>query len=189
MKHRRSGTDSKGDNKSEEGSEWEKRDRSVLAPVASGTVDTGERVGIDWWGIAWLTLTAHLTLSSICPTHHMIYIRLIVSSNSVVKTTSFFDARILTRAERIACRIGHTKTLRKFHIVLTIVAIDKVRHLVVNTNTVSSGIFSLLPDWARPIDHDVSSSKKQLSTHRRRAKNKYDNDKNIHLSHYLSKSI
>ena len=26
-------------------------DCSVLAPVASGTVDTGERVGVDWWSI------------------------------------------------------------------------------------------------------------------------------------------
>ena len=28
--------------------EWEKRDCSVFAPVASGTVNTGERVRVDW---------------------------------------------------------------------------------------------------------------------------------------------
>ena len=44
-------TDSEGNDKDEEGSEWEKGDCSVLAPVASGTVDTGERVGVDWWSI------------------------------------------------------------------------------------------------------------------------------------------
>ena len=72
MQFWRSGTDSEGDDKDKEGNEWEKRDCSVLSPVASGTVDTGEGVGVNRWGIVATAPATHLTSSLELPTHHVI---------------------------------------------------------------------------------------------------------------------
>ena len=67
-----SGTDSEDDDKDKEGSEWEQRDCSVLPPVASGTVDTGESVGVNRWGIVATALATHLTSPLEPCTHHVI---------------------------------------------------------------------------------------------------------------------
>ena len=40
----------------------------ILGPVASGTVDTGEVVGVDWWSIVRHTATTQLVLSVVPPT-------------------------------------------------------------------------------------------------------------------------
>ena len=68
----RGGIESECDDKDKESSEWEKGDCSVLAPVASGAVDTGEVVGVDWWGIARHTATTQLTLSVVTTAHELI---------------------------------------------------------------------------------------------------------------------
>jgi hypothetical protein len=97
MKLWRKGTYSESDDKEKEASEWDKGDRSVLAPVASGTVDTGERVGIDRWSIAWLTLTTHLTLSVVRPTHYFIGV---VWFNNKADTIVFSCTSELTRTKQ-----------------------------------------------------------------------------------------
>ena len=108
MKFMRKGTDSEGDDKDKEGSEWEKGDCSVLAPVASGTVDTGERVGVDRWGIAWLTTTTHLTLSIQFPTHSIVDEICRVDCDVEVEIMrSSSQASILTRSNNKLMSIGH----------------------------------------------------------------------------------
>ena len=62
-------TDSEYDDKGKESSDWKKGHCHVLAPVASGTVDTGEVVGVDWWSIARHTATTQLAFSVIPLTH------------------------------------------------------------------------------------------------------------------------
>ena len=62
-------TDSEYDGKDNESSHWKKGDCHVLTPVASGTVDTGEVVGVDWWSIARHTVTTQLTLSAVYIPH------------------------------------------------------------------------------------------------------------------------
>ena len=72
VEFRRGGTESECDDNDKGSSEWEKGDCSVLAPVASGAVDTGEVVGVDWWGIARHTATTQLTLSVVFTAHEFI---------------------------------------------------------------------------------------------------------------------
>ena len=68
-------TESKHDDKEKESSDWEKGDCNVLGPVASGTVDTGEGVRVDWWSIASHTATTKLALSEVFMTQKHIDFR------------------------------------------------------------------------------------------------------------------
>ena len=68
-------TDSEYDDKDKESSDWKKGDCHVPVPVASGTVDTGEVVGVDWWSMIRHTVTTQLTLSVVYTTHELIDFR------------------------------------------------------------------------------------------------------------------
>lgn len=68
----RSGTDPEHHHKDKEGSGWEERDGQVLAPVAGGTVDTSEGVGVDWRGMARYTSATHLAFPLEWSTHFLV---------------------------------------------------------------------------------------------------------------------
>ena len=92
-------TDSECDDKDKESSDWKKGDCHVLAPVASGTVDTGEVVGVDWWSMTRYTTTTQLTLSVVYTTHEIIDLRNFVGWNWYEKSTSYSMAIMLTRTD------------------------------------------------------------------------------------------
>ena len=111
MEFRRCSTQSECNNKDKESSDWEKGDCSVLGPVASGTVDTGEGVGVDWWSIAIHTTTTHLTLSFVRSTHYFIGVYCGVHCDVKKVSTCFSVASVHTRTNQKLLLVCHTVAL------------------------------------------------------------------------------